>query len=63
MTTTNSRKRPIENSYVEISKIIGSFSEFGLISYVTKRDGIRGGGDGQDIQISYGIIIEKSHLI
>ena len=38
MATTVSTTNPFENSYEEKPKIIGSFSEFGRIGYVAKRD-------------------------
>ena len=37
MATIGSTKIPIEIFYEKKTKIIGSFSEFGRISYVTKR--------------------------
>ena len=41
MDTTVSTTSPFENFYGEKSKIIGSFSEFGCIVYVTKWDRLK----------------------
>ena len=41
MDNTGSTKIPSRNFYGEKSKIIGSFSEFGRIGYVTKREKIK----------------------
>ena len=41
MATIGSTKSLFEDFYREKPKMIGSFSEFGLIAYVTKRDKIK----------------------
>ena len=41
MATTGSTKRPFEMFYGEKQKIIGSFSEFGRITYINERENIK----------------------
>ena len=41
MATTDSTTRPFENLYGEKPNIIGLFSEFGCIAYITKRDKLK----------------------